>query len=184
MNKRSLATLISGATLLASAAGCNNPKGVANANDSNAADTAAAANVSNAPATAAVSPTPMQPTANSNLGTVVATVPAPDNAPAAASGTAAKNGGRGARSAKVPLPQVGSGGNDLFLFTQVRGSINSDGALKNSGIVVDVKDGNVVLSGSVADESQRSKAEQIAKSVGGVKSVRNSLRVAKGGATK
>ncbi|MCA1630479.1 MAG: hypothetical protein LC774_09105 [Acidobacteria bacterium] len=72
MNKRSLATLISGATLLASAAGCNNPKGVANANDSNAADTAAAANVSNAPATAAVSPTPMQPTANSNLGTVVA----------------------------------------------------------------------------------------------------------------
>jgi osmotically-inducible protein OsmY len=185
MNKRFLATLISGATLLITVAGCNNSKGVATANDPNSANNTVAVNVGNVnDVPAANSATPVQPGANNNLGTVATTAPAPANAPATTSNSAAKNGARGAQSAKVPQPQVGSGGNDLFLFTQVHGSINSDSELKNSGIVVDVKDGHVALSGSVADESQRSKAEQIAKSVGGVKSVRNGLRVAKGGAAK
>lgn len=189
MNKRFLATFVSGAALLVSAAGCNSSQGVVTVNDSSAANNAnaaAALNVGdNTNATAAIPPTPMQPApvqpaAVSNLGTVATTVPAPGTA----SNSAAKNGARGAQTAKAPQPQVGSGGNDLFLFTQVRGSINSDGALKDSGIVVDVKDGNVVLTGSVADESQRGKAEKIAKSVGGVKSVRNNLRVGKGVAAK
>lgn len=84
-----------------------------------------------------------------------------------------------APQAKMPTPQVGSGGNDLFLFTQARAAINNDPDLKTANVVIDVKEGVVTLSGTVASAELRSKAEQLARGVGS-KAVKNQLRVSAG----
>ena len=76
---------------------------------------------------------------------------------------------------KAPTPFTGSGGNDLSLFTQVRGALNADQEFIN--IIIDVKEGNVVLSGNVSSKEQKAKAEQIAQKVKGVKSVKNNLNI-------
>ena len=76
---------------------------------------------------------------------------------------------------KAPAPVIGSGGNDLALFTQVRGALNAEQEFIN--IIIDVKEGNVVLNGNVANKEQKAKAEQIAQKVKGVKSVKNNLTV-------
>lgn len=77
---------------------------------------------------------------------------------------------------KVPTPQIGSGGGDMFLFTQVRGALSSDKELINA-VIVEIKEGNATLSGKVSNENQKAKAEQVVKSVQGIKSVKNNLRV-------
>ncbi len=93
----------------------------------------------------------------------------------------AVGGGDKAKSANVPPPQIGSGGNDLFLFTQARAALGSDAELKGANPVVEVKDGVLTLSGTVATPAQKSRAEQVARGIGGVKSVKNQLRVSAGG---
>ncbi len=77
---------------------------------------------------------------------------------------------------KEPVPQIGSGGNDLFLFTQVRGALSSDTELLNA-VIVEIKEGNVTLTGNVSNQSQKTKAGQLIQSVKGIKSVKNNLRV-------
>lgn len=77
---------------------------------------------------------------------------------------------------KERTPVVSSGGNDLGLFTQLRSALNSDPNLVNT-VIIEVKDGNVTLTGNVADENQKSKAEQLIKDVKGIKSIKNNLRV-------
>ncbi|MCA1614739.1 MAG: BON domain-containing protein [Acidobacteria bacterium] len=79
----------------------------------------------------------------------------------------------------MPTPQIGSGGNDFFLFTQARAAINGDPDLKAANLVVDVKGGVVTLSGTVASAALKSKAEQLARGAG-AKEVRNQLRVSAG----
>jgi osmotically-inducible protein OsmY len=79
----------------------------------------------------------------------------------------------------MPTPQIGSGGNDLFLFTQARSAINNDSDLKAANVVIDVKGGVVTLSGTVASAALKSKAEQLARGAGS-KEVRNQLQVAGG----
>ena len=76
-----------------------------------------------------------------------------------------------------PTPKIGSGGDDLLLFTQVRGKLLAEKELEY--VIIDVKEGNVVLSGNVSSEDNKKKAEQLAKSVAGVKSLKNNLIVAK-----
>jgi hyperosmotically inducible protein len=88
----------------------------------------------------------------------------------------ATSGASNASPAKVPKPQIGSGGNDLFVFTQARGAINSDPDLKAANVVVEVKEGIVTLSGTVASAALKSKAEQLARGTG-PKDVRNQLRI-------
>ena len=85
----------------------------------------------------------------------------------------------GAPPAKAPTPQIGSGGNDLFLFTRARAAVNNDADLKSANVVIDVKEGVVTLSGTVANAALKSKAEQLARGVG-PKDVRNQLRVSAG----
>ncbi len=96
----------------------------------------------------------------------------------ATSGSSNTSTGNKAQTANMPQPQIGSGGNDFYLFTQTRAAINADAELKNANIVIDVKEGIVTLSGKVGTAAQIEKAEQIARAVGGVKSVKNQLRVA------
>lgn len=98
------------------------------------------------------------------------------------SGTSSKDGARGgnARQGNMPKPQIGSGGNDFYLFTQARGVLNADAELKTANIAVDVKEGIMTLSGVVAGAGQKSKAEQLVRGVNGVRDVRNQLRVSGG----
>lgn len=77
---------------------------------------------------------------------------------------------------KEPTPQIGSGANDLFLFSQVRSALSSDQELFNA-VIVEIKEGNAVLTGNVSSEAQKTKAEQLIQSVKGFKSVKNNLRV-------
>jgi hypothetical protein len=77
---------------------------------------------------------------------------------------------------KEPVPQIGSGGGDMFLFTQARGALSSDTELLNA-VIVEIKEGNATLSGNVSSEAQKTKAGQLIKSVNGIKSVKNNLRV-------
>lgn len=79
----------------------------------------------------------------------------------------------------APKPQIGSGGNDFFQFTQARAAIGADPDLKTTNIVVDVKGGVVTLSGTVASAAQKSKAEQLMRGVAGVKTVNNGLQIQK-----
>ena len=79
-------------------------------------------------------------------------------------------------SVKEPAPQIGTGGSDMFLFTQVRGALSSDKELADA-VVVEIKEGNVTLTGNVSSEVQKAKAGQLVQSVQGVKNVKNNLRV-------
>jgi len=145
--------------------GNDNARGAASSNVNAASPAAAgAANVATANV-AAVAPTPM------SAGGGVAQPAATPNAGA--------RGNSNAPPANMPKPQIGSGGNDFALFTQARGAINADADLKTANITVEVKDGVMTLSGTVASAEQKSKAEQLVQAVG-PKALKNQLRVSGG----
>lgn len=77
---------------------------------------------------------------------------------------------------KEPTPQIGSGGSDMFLFAQVRGALSSDTELINA-VIVEIKEGNATLTGSVSSQAQKTKAGQLIQNIKGIKSVKNNLRV-------
>jgi hypothetical protein len=107
----------------------------------------------------------------------------PSTAVAAARQDGSKTGGSRVRGdappAAMPTPAIGSGGNDLFLFTQARAAVNADPELRAANLVLEVKEGVLTLSGTVASAAHKSKAEQLVKE-SGVKTVRNQLRVSAG----
>jgi osmotically-inducible protein OsmY len=102
-----------------------------------------------------------------------ASPPAVNNNSAATNSTRQQN----ASAAKQPTPYIGSGGDDLSLFTQVRGALGSDKELANS-VIVEIKEGVVTLNGNLSSQAQKAKAESLVKGVPGVKSVKNNLRAA------
>lgn len=77
---------------------------------------------------------------------------------------------------KAPTPNIGSGGSDMFLFTQARGALSSDKELSNA-VIIEIKEGNVTLTGKVSSEDQKTKAARLVQNVTGIKSVKNNLRV-------
>ena len=133
----------------------------------------------------AASPTPTPAggaDASATPAGAAATLPASAGDAATRQGASPASGSRGAGSAppaKMPTPQIGSGGNDLFLFTKTRAAINSDPELNAANIVIEVKEGVVTLSGTVASAALKSKAEQLARGAG-TKEVRSQLRVSAG----
>jgi hyperosmotically inducible protein len=72
---------------------------------------------------------------------------------------------------------VGTGANDGWLWTKTRAVLATTADLRDSTINVDVENAVVTLSGTVATPAQKSKAAQVAKSVEGVKTVKNNLVV-------
>lgn len=82
------------------------------------------------------------------------------------------------REAKESGRTVGTGLNDGWLWVKTRFELAGADDLRDSTINVDVDNGVVTLSGTVASAAQKTKAEQVAKGVEDVKSVRNQLRVA------
>lgn len=182
MNRNDLASFIICAALVGCAAGCGgatgdvggasanapaNTRGTETAQTRGAETAQAQENVNAAPAPPASAPAAEAAGANGAKGN-----PPP------------KKTANGAQTAKMPEPQIGSGGQDLFLFTKVRGAIEADADLKGSGIILNASDGVVVLSGAVADEARKTRAEQLARGVEGVKGVRNELRVSKSAAPR
>lgn len=77
---------------------------------------------------------------------------------------------------------IGTGASDAWLWVKTRFDLAAVDDLRDSTINVDVDNAVVTLTGTVASAAQRTRAEQSAKSVEGVKSVRNQLKVAAGNA--
>jgi osmotically-inducible protein OsmY len=67
---------------------------------------------------------------------------------------------------------------DAWITTKVKTDLAKDSATKAHDIHVNTKSGVVVLTGTVASEAEKEKAEANAKSVKGVVNVENQLRVA------
>ena len=79
---------------------------------------------------------------------------------------------------KPPTKTVSStGAQDFFVFSAVRGALNDDPELKNENITVDVKNGVVILTGTVTAEAKSKRAAQIAGQVENAKNLKNLLRV-------
>jgi hyperosmotically inducible protein len=72
---------------------------------------------------------------------------------------------------------IGADANDGWLWTKTRAMLATTDDLRDSTINVDVENGVVTLSGTVATPAQKTKAAQVAKGVEGVKSVKNNLTV-------
>lgn len=79
--------------------------------------------------------------------------------------------------------KIGAGAEDGWLWTKTRASLAATDDLRDSTINVDVENSVVTLSGTVANQAQKTKAEQVAKGVNGVKSVKNNLTVSATGNT-
>jgi hyperosmotically inducible periplasmic protein len=69
------------------------------------------------------------------------------------------------------------GPDDATITSNVKAKLTADTSLTDSTINVDTKDGVVTLGGMVNTDGGKPKAEQIAKTVEGVKSVTNNLAV-------
>jgi hyperosmotically inducible protein len=73
---------------------------------------------------------------------------------------------------------IGQGANDSWLWFKTRTALMTTNDLRESTINVDVVNDVVTLKGTVANAVQKTKAEQVAKDIDGVKSVKNELKVA------
>jgi len=82
------------------------------------------------------------------------------------------------REAKEAGRTIGSGVNDGWLWVKTRFELAAADDLRDSTINVDVDNEAVTLTGTVATAAQKARAEEIAKSIEGVKAVRNNLKVA------
>ena len=95
--------------------------------------------------------------------------------PETQSNTASSNR-KAAPPVPMPTPVIGSGGDDFSLFSQLRSSMSTDPEFINS-VIMQVKDGNVILTGTVKSEAQKARAGKLAAGVKGVKSVNNNLKI-------
>jgi hypothetical protein len=73
--------------------------------------------------------------------------------------------------------KIGTGLDDGWLWTKTRFDLAAADDLRDSTINVDVENAVVTLSGTVASHEQMAKAESVAKSVEGVKGVKNLLKM-------
>jgi osmotically-inducible protein OsmY len=119
--------------------------------------------------------------ANNNVSANYSVSVNPSNAQASSGGNgsttaAVNNDKKSSPPVNAPTPQVGSS-NDFSLFTQARVALNSDKEFIDT-VIIEIKEGNVVLTGNVSSEAQKTKAGQLVQAVKGIKSVKNNLRVA------
>ena len=73
---------------------------------------------------------------------------------------------------------IGQGANDSWLWTKTRLALMTTSDLRESTIDVDAVNDVITLKGTVETAAQKTKAEQVAKGIDGVKSVKNELKVA------
>ena len=89
-----------------------------------------------------------------------------------ASGATGATGVSGVKGATAP-----SGYDDSGTTARVVAAIRDQPALNSSGIVVETFNGAVRLNGSVTSQSDATKAIQVARSVGGVRSVESNMQI-------
>jgi hyperosmotically inducible periplasmic protein len=73
---------------------------------------------------------------------------------------------------------IGQGANDSWLWFKTRAALLTTSDLRESTINVDAVNDVITLKGTVASAAQKAKAEEVAKGIEGVKSVKNELKVA------
>lgn len=73
---------------------------------------------------------------------------------------------------------IGQGANDSWLWFKTRAALLTTDDLRESTVNVDVVNDVVTLKGTVETAAEKTKAEQVAKAIDGVKSVKNELKVA------
>lgn len=88
-----------------------------------------------------------------------------------------RNRDKYAEQAKNLGRTIGSGADDLWIWTKTRSLLAYADNLRDSTIDVDVENNVVTLTGTVATAAQKANAETIAKGVEGVRSVKNQLRI-------
>ena len=66
---------------------------------------------------------------------------------------------------------------DATLLTKVKADLLKSGRVDGLDVNVDVKDGNVTLSGWASNEAERNSAGDLARSVSGVKNVENKIQI-------
>lgn len=186
LTKSQTASVALAASLAVFASACSENKTPSAANTNASAASATTSEVSTAtsatatsqalptssPAAPVVSTSPassITPTAPTTINTLTASAAnqSPSSAPAATP----------IKSATTPAV-ASSGAQDFFVFTAARGALNNDEQLKNERITVDVKNGVVLLTGSVTDQSLKTRAEQLARQIKDVKAVKSSLVIA------
>ena len=121
--------------------------------------------------------------ANANTNTVATSTPvttANDNRRAPTREDYERDKERYNREAKESGRTVGTGVNDGWLWVKTRFDLAAADDLRDSTINVDVDKAVVTLTGTVASAAQKTKAEQVAKAVEGVTSVKNQLKVSTG----
>ncbi|HEY0173164.1 MAG TPA: BON domain-containing protein [Pyrinomonadaceae bacterium] len=162
MSSKTLLTLLAGAMLSLSAAACNSADNTnANANANRTAN-------ANANANAVVTNT--NTTANANTGGAY-------NRNYNTREDYKKDETNYRDEAKRAGETVGSGLEDGWLHLKVRAALAAVDDLRDSTINVDVDNNVVTLRGSVANAASKTKAQDAAKGVEGVKSVTNKLEV-------
>lgn len=87
-----------------------------------------------------------------------------------------------ARQAKDLGRKIGAGADDLWIWTKARTALAAADDLRDSTINVDVENNVITLSGTVPAEAQKAKAEQVARGIEGVASVKNQISVGRGAA--
>jgi len=124
--------------------------------------------------------TPNPANANTNANTAVATnVNANTNTKRAPTREEyEKNKKTYTEEAKNLGRKIGAGLDDGWLWSKTRFDLAAADDLRDSTINVDVENGVVTLSGTVANAEQKAKAETVAKAVAGVKGVKNLLKIA------
>ena len=89
-----------------------------------------------------------------------------------------KNKEKYQKEAKDTGRKIGTGISDGWLWFKTRYDLAAADDLRDSTINVDVENAVVTLTGTVPTPAQKAKAEQIAKSVEGVKGVKNQIKIA------
>ena len=75
---------------------------------------------------------------------------------------------------------IGSGANDLWLWTKTRSALATTDDLRDSTINVDVENAVVTLKGTVGSAAQKAAAVKVAKGIEGVTNVKDMLQVKPG----
>jgi hypothetical protein len=87
------------------------------------------------------------------------------------------NARRAEYEAEKGASNIGQGANDSWLWFKTRAALLTTNDLRESTINVDVVNDVVTLKGTVGSAAQKTRAEQVAKGIEGVKSVNNELKV-------
>ena len=80
-------------------------------------------------------------------------------------------------SDRTPIPKVQEVMDDGTITTKIKAEFAKDKGVSAAGISVDTKNGVVTLSGNARNKEEADKAVAIAKNAGGVKSVKNDIRI-------